>query len=134
MRAERTAVRFENTLFYFILEIFVEVLYNFGVDSLLSFSMQIGLEKGDFIMAREKNVKCERVAVRVPVPLKEWYTGVADSYGMSVSSYMCMVLTNHMNQKQNEEAVRELTRLGGSELNEQSVKALSELVQILKDD
>ena len=85
-------------------------------------------------MAREKSVECERVAVRVPVPLKEWYTQIADNYGMSVSSYMCMVLTNHMNQKQNEEAVRELTRLGGSELNEQSVKALSELVQILKDN
>ena len=85
-------------------------------------------------MAREKSVEWERVAVRVPVPLKEWYTQIADNYGMSVSSYMCMVLTNHMNQKQNEEAVRELTRLGGSELNEQSVKALSELVQILKDN
>ena len=83
---------------------------------------------------REKNEEYERVAVRIPTTLKEWYTGVADSYGMSVSSYMCLVLTTHMNQKQNEETVRELTRLGGSELNEQSVKAFSELVQILKDN
>ena len=54
---------------------------------------------------REKNEEYERVAVRIPTTLKEWYTGVADSYGMSVSSYMCLVLTTHMNQKQNEEKV-----------------------------
>ncbi|MBQ5563776.1 MAG: hypothetical protein IIT39_10365 [Clostridia bacterium] len=88
-------------------------------------------------MGRPKKVmnpeKYERLTIRLTPEVKEWYVSVADTYGMAYSALMQMVLTNYMTQTQNAEAVRELTRLGGSELNEQSVKVLAELVEVLKE-
>ena len=83
---------------------------------------------------RENKETYERLTIRLTPEVKEWYVSVADSYGMGYSALMQMVLTNYMTQTQNAEAVRELTKLGYSDLNKDSVKALSDLVQILKDN
>lgn len=88
-------------------------------------------------MARPKKVtdsdKYERLTIRLASDVKEWYVSVADRYGMAYSALMQMVLTNYMTQIQNAEAIRELTNLSKSEVNEESVKVLSELVEVLKE-
>lgn len=76
----------------------------------------------------------ERVSLYVDPEVKQWYSDIAESYGMALSAYMKFILISHMNNVKNQEAVRALSDASKSQEVQEQTRILSELVALFKDE
>jgi hypothetical protein len=53
----------------------------------------------------------ERVTIKVPDGVKEWYANEGIKLGLSMGQYMCFVLVSYMRQQENMEVMKTLSEL-----------------------
>ena len=80
-------------------------------------------------MAMMKKEGLERIGLRIPSEVKEWYMKESLSLGLSMSQYMSFVLVNH---QRNQEATQALKNLSEMSKNQDVIETNKEMLELLR--
>lgn len=71
----------------------------------------------------------ERVGVRIPPEVKEWYVNESIGLGLSMGQYMAYVLVNHQRNQEAQQAIKTLSELSK---NQEVMDTNKEILSLMK--